>query len=56
MDYCLVFVILCLIPNVASVEMSIIWDSNLQTYALHKGKADNRISLVNFRNDINNTG
>lgn len=55
--YCLVLVILCLMPCVAlSVEMSVIWDTNIQSYGLRKGKADNHISLVNFRNDINKTG
>jgi len=55
--YCSVLVTLCVMPCVAlSVEMSVIWDSNIQSYGLRKGKDDNHISLVNFRNDINKTG
>jgi len=52
-----IFVALCLVPSVVlSTELSVIWDSNIQSYGLRKGKVDNYISLVNFRNDINKTG
>lgn len=52
-----VFVVLCFVPSITlSSELSIVWDSNMQSYGLRKGKVDNYISLVNFKNDINKTG
>jgi len=55
--YCTIFVALCLVPSVVlSVEMSVVWDSDIQSYGLRKGKADDYVSLLNFKNDINNTG
>ena len=55
--YCTIFVALCIIPSVVlSVEMSVVWDSNIQSFGLRKGKVNDYVSLLNFKNDINNTG
>jgi len=54
---CISFVVLCLVPCVVlSTELSIIWDSKLDSYGLRKGKVGGYISLLNFKNDINKTG
>jgi len=56
MKYRVIFA-LCIAPSlVLSTEFSIIWDSNIQSYGLRKGRVDGYISLMNFKNDINNTG
>jgi len=51
------FVCSCLIPYVlASVELSVVWDSNIGSYGLRKGKVDEYISMVRFEDDVNKTG
>jgi len=52
-----IFVVLFLVPGITSaIELSVIWDQNIQSYGLREGKADDYISLLNFNNDINKTG
>lgn len=52
-----IFIALFLVPSVVlSVELSVIWDSKIQSYGLRKGKVDGYISLLNFKNDVNKTG
>ena len=55
--HCGIFVTLCLVPSVVlSIELSIVRDSNIQSYGLRKGKVDDYVSLLNFKNDVNKTG
>jgi hypothetical protein len=42
--------------SVSSVKLSIIWDEKISSYGLRRGSADDYISLVEYRSEINKTG